>query len=301
MSVALVPDHVGPEQPTLLRFGSDVQTRLRFFGREAMAHPAKMNLNLLGWIVAWYTRPGDVLCDPMAGSGGILLAATMQRHVMARDVEPAYLAMMHHAASRILSSCGLFAGSITVGQHDARQPWGLDAQLDAIITSPPYANDAGHSAGVHKGILSPRLRAALPDAVPHHARWDQLNAGQHGALAALRFRYGSPGGGGEHPDQIGHFRGARYWQAMEAVYRNAYAALRHGGLLICVIKDHIKDGRRVPVALLTLALCERLGFVLVAQHRRLVYPLSLWMRRRKERGLPVVEEEDIFCLRKEGA
>jgi len=46
----------------------------------------------------------------------------------------------------------------------------------------------------------------------------------------------------------------------------------------------------------TMKLCEGLGFVLVARHQRRVYPLSLWQRRRKEQGLPVVEEEDVLVF-----
>jgi len=47
------------------------------------------------------------------------------------------------------------------------------------------------------------------------------------------------------------------------------------------------------------ATCQELGFVLYARHQRRVFPLSLWQRRRKEQGLPVVEEEDVLVFRKE--
>ena len=49
----------------------------------------------------------------------------------------------------------------------------------------------------------------------------------------------------------------------------------------------------------TVATCESLGFSLHARHQRRVFPLSLWQRRRKEMGLPVVEEEDVLVFRKE--
>jgi hypothetical protein len=110
-------------------------------------------------------------------------------------------------------------------------------------------------------------------------------------MASLVFHYG------DHPAQLGAFRGKRYWTAMEAVYTQAYAALHRGGTMILVIKDHIRRGVHIQVADQTVALCESLGFVLVERHARLVHPLSLWQRRRKERGELIVEEEDALIFR----
>jgi hypothetical protein len=103
----------------------------------------------------------------------------------------------------------------------------------------------------------------------------------------LSFYYGSS------PNQIGPWRGKRYWRAMQAVYEHAHEALRPGGTLILILKDHVKDGRRVPTAEMTIALCQQLGFQLTERMQRQVHPLSLWQRRRKEQGLLVVEEEDV--------
>jgi len=87
---------------------------------------------------------------------------------------------------------------------------------------------------------------------------------------------------------------------MHAVYKQAHEALRPGGQLILILKDHIKDGQRVPTAQMTIVLCQQIGFHLAERFQRLVHPLSLWQRRRREQGLPVVEEEDVLIFRKEG-
>lgn len=84
---------------------------------------------------------------------------------------------------------------------------------------------------------------------------------------------------------------------MTEIYTNAYQALRDG-VMIVIVKDHISGGQRVETATQTIALCESLGFALVARHQRRVFPLSLWQRRRKEAGKPVVEEEDALVFRK---
>jgi hypothetical protein len=103
---------------------------------------------------------------------------------------------------------------------------------------------------------------------------------------------------GTHPAQIGHLREERYWKAMCLTYTQAYAALCPHGYLILAVKDHIRDGKRVATASTTRAMCEELDFALHAHHQRSLHNLSLWQRRRKERGEPVVEEEDVLVFKR---
>jgi DNA modification methylase len=273
----------------LLTFGSDRPLRRRFFVPEAFLHPAKLHLGLLSFLVDRYTHPGDILCDPMAGSGSILLAALSGRDVIARDVEPHWVALMRRNAERIAEQAGLFAGQIVIEQANAMQPWGLTRAVDAVICSPPYGCEM--SASPHAQKTLPYRLWRLPQ---HDDRWDRYLSAPNGATAAmLTFHYGTSAG------QVGGFRGRRYWQAMHAVYEQAYDAIRPGGKLLLILKDHIKDGQRVPTADMTAVLCQNIGFQLIERFQRLVYPLSLWQRRRKEQGLPVVEEEDVLIFNKE--
>ena len=85
---------------------------------------------------------------------------------------------------------------------------------------------------------------------------------------------------------------------MEQIYHQAYGALRPSGTMILVIKDHVEAGKHVPTADSTQALCTRLGFRIIARHRRRVWPLSLWQRRRKEQGKLVIEVEDILVFKR---
>ncbi len=280
MSIAIKPDE------RLLDFGSDLYLRNRWFLPESMGHPAKLHLGLLQWIVDRYTKPGETVADPMAGIGSVLYAATLQRNVIASEIEPQWLEIAHRNAAYILAISGLFVGEMTIGQHDARQSWNYHA--DHIIFSPPYANAAG---------TTPNQRKVLPYRISQvditlGERWQQFHAKPTpGAMGAVNFFYGS------HPAQVGHLRRERYWQAMTDVYRNAYAALT-GGYLILVVKDHIKDGQRAPTAEQTIHLCQDIGFILIDHHQRFLSNLSLWQRRRKERGEPVVEEEDVLVFKK---
>jgi hypothetical protein len=112
-----------------------------------------------------------------------------------------------------------------------------------------------------------------------------------GALGAEHFHYS------QVPGQIGHLRGAAYWQVMLPVYQQARAALRPDGLLIVVIKDHIDRRLRMPMPDEIVRRCEGLGFCLVERHQRTLGTLLLWKRRRKECRESAVEEEDILVLR----
>lgn len=285
------PSTVAREEPApathpieRLDLGSDLALRRRWFVPESFAHPAKLHLGLLNFLVDRYTRPGETIADPMAGIGSILLAAASQRHVIAREIEPRWLAILQANAAHI-AAAGLFAGDIEVGQADAREPWGFTT--DHIIFSPPYGNAASSSANT-RHTLPYRLHNA-PFA--YSERWQRfIEEPTEGSKGAMVFHYGT------HPAQIGHWRGERYWQAMQQIYVQAHAALRGHGYLIVVVKDHIHNGLRVESAAQTVALCESLGFVLHARYQRQVAPLSLWQRRRKERGEQVVEEEDALVF-----
>jgi predicted RNA methylase len=271
-----------------LELGSDLALRYRYFTKASLAHPAKLHLGLLQWILGRYTLPGDTIADPMCGVGSTAYAALLQRNVILREIEPKWLAFAHENAAIIVREAGMFAGAIDLGQADARQPWGF--QADHILFSPPYGVSFSGKEN-SKGMLSHRQKYLQANGAPLSERWKFLfETDQPGAAGAYRFFYG------DSPNQIGHWRGDRYWEAMEAVYTQARNALRGHGTMILVIKDHIRHGARVCVADQTVALCESLGFQLAARHARRVYPLSLWQRRRKEKGEPITEDEDVLVF-----
>lgn len=266
-----------------LDFGSDLEARRRYFVRESFAHPAKMHLGLLTWLIERYTQPGDTLGDPMAGVGSILLAITLQRHVIARDI--VYIPLLQENAARLQQQATLLhpLGNVDIAYANARQPWNWTA--DHLIFSPPYACEVRAATSV-PSYLSTEARRKLPG-----RRWESLRRRvQHGAGASLLFRYE------DTPAQVGNLRGRAYWAAMRDIYTHALTALHPAGVMALVIKDHIKDHQRVLVADQTVALCQELGFNLVERHKRHVSNPSLWQRRRKEQGQPVVEDEDVLVF-----
>lgn len=277
------------DTPAILDLGSDLSLRYRYFTKASLAHPAKLHLGLLAWLVERYTRPGDTVCDPMAGIGSTAYAALLQRSVILREIEPRWLALAHENAAQIIREAGMFAGTIDIGQADAREPWRILA--DCVLFSPPYACRASSNQTSRHYVSHKIYKLAKSEGVSYTDRWHRFaNSPTGGSAGAMTFFYG------EHPAQLGHFRGSAYWRAMERIYNQALSSLRPNGKMILVIKDHIRDRVRVPVADQTAALCETLGFALIARHARRVFPLSLWQRRRKERGEPIVEEEDVLVF-----
>jgi tRNA/tmRNA/rRNA uracil-C5-methylase (TrmA/RlmC/RlmD family) len=89
-----------------LVFGSDVALRTRWFVPASFQHPAKLHLGLLHWLIEHYTLPDETIADPMAGSGGILYAASLQRHVIAREIEPRWIDLMQENAAHITTQAG---------------------------------------------------------------------------------------------------------------------------------------------------------------------------------------------------
>ncbi len=195
----------------LLQFGTDRTFRRRYFVPDSWAHPAKLHLHLVQWLVERYTAPGDTILNPMGGIGSTLLALLVQRNVIVYDVERRWLDLAVANARRIQRAAGVFAGHATIRRLDARTPW--RDQADHILCSPPYGCAMGTTPTDHRHLPVHRLHR-------YGGRWHRMQQQpQRGAWGAYTFHYGQSAG------QVGHFRGARYWAAMEHIYRQAYAAL----------------------------------------------------------------------------
>lgn len=68
--------------------------------------------------------------------------------------------------------------------------------------------------------------------------------------------------------------------------------------MILVLKNHYRRGVLRDIVGQTVVEVEKMGMELVARHGRLIDNPSLWQRRRKEQGLPIVEVEDVLVFRK---
>ncbi len=159
---------------------------------------------------------------------------------------------------------------------------GFRERTDLMVTSPPYACEAG---------------------VIDKQAW----------LSGRRLCDASTLNYSADPDNIGHARGAHYYAAMAEVYAQCYAVLRPGGLLVAVTKNMRSRRRLVDLATITIGLANGAGFGYVqhnialhaaVRHGELVSRPSFWQLNQTERarqsGLPLhlIAHEDVLVFMK---
>ena len=129
---------------------------------DSFAHPAKMDSQLLLWIVNRYSEAGETILDPMAGSGTTMLSCTLGRNVVLVELEEKFCKMMRDnwGQVKMRPQLGSTMGECQIIQGDARQLEGLLAgarslrglsgvsnprpqQVDKCIFSPPFAGNKG--------------------------------------------------------------------------------------------------------------------------------------------------------------
>lgn len=115
-------------------------------------------------------------------------------------------------------------------------------KLDGVITSPPYADitnvgeyrDPEKCKAREERYLSahPELKGKRPAFLPY----------------------------GTTPGQIGNEKSETYWSACAQVYSQMRLAMKPGGVACLVVKDYVKNKKRVPLCDQTCQLLESLGF-----------------------------------------
>jgi hypothetical protein len=205
------------------------------FDERSFSHHGKANLNLVQALLDTYTDPGDLVLDPMAGTGSVFVGSLTGRRVVAGDVESQWASLLRDNAAG-LGHQSLFAlASPGLGcQWDAGRLPIADLSVDLVLTSPPYF-DTFSNWDCNRTHL-------VADA--------RLN--EHGTAYGL------------HPQQIGNIHVYEsYLRAMRQVYGEAWRVLVPGRNLVLIVKDVIRDGRTVAVVEDNLTLAMAMGFSLV--------------------------------------
>ncbi|MFG1801337.1 TRM11 family SAM-dependent methyltransferase [Micromonospora carbonacea] len=166
---------------------------------ETSSHPGKMLPHLAAHAISSYTAPGDLVFDPMCGSGTTLVEAMhLGRQGIGIDIEPRYTAL---AASNVALAASQGAtGSAQVFTGDATGLLGLVpasvvGRVGLVLTSPPYGRGThglvrATSAGVRKRdhVYGDRERGNLA-----YGGWSRLFDG-FAAILAASYRLLRPGG-----------------------------------------------------------------------------------------------------------
>jgi DNA modification methylase len=137
--------------PTEIKFRRDTSFRKALFSPDSFAHPAKMDAQLLLWIVERYTKAGDTILDPMAGSGTAMVGCTVGRNIVHVELEQKFVEMQkaNWEKVRMMPQLGHEMGECHIIQGDARQLG--DILADHAIFSPPYSNE--HASGLSEKTI----------------------------------------------------------------------------------------------------------------------------------------------------
>ena len=266
-------------------------------------HPGKMLPELARRIVTEYSDPGALVVDPLAGIGTTVAeAALLDRRAVGVELEDRWVALAGANLDHMLGSKQRRRAEVRHG--DARRLaevlGDLAGRVDLIVTSPPYACDAGvlgDLAGrVDLIVTSPPY--ACDAGVIDKPAW--LAGGR--LCPADTLNYSSDRA------NIGHARGPAYAEAMAEIFAACHAVLRPGGRLVVVTKNTRRKGRMLDLAGLTVALAtgarfSYLGHV-VALHAairdgdlapRPSYWQATQLRHARQRGEPahLVAHEDV--------
>jgi len=193
--------------------------------QDVLRHPAKFPETLAQEFIEFFTRRGEVVLDPMAGTGSALVAALRcGRHSYGIELNPKYAAIARQVVSEERQALGSEAEHLAaeVIQGDAAGfPDIASAHLlpaiDYVITSPPY--------------------------------WDMLHArGAH----TQKQRRGSPGLDvfySDDPADLGNIdRYEEFLERLAAIYVALKPSIRDGGYLTVIVKNVKKGGVIYPLA-----------------------------------------------------
>jgi SAM-dependent methyltransferase len=153
-------------------------------------HPGKMLPNLAAHAVCAYTGPGELVFDPMCGSGTTLVEAVhLERNALGVDIEPRFITLAE--ANLALARSQGAPGEAKVITGDATGlldlvPASAVGKVGLVLTSPPYGRGThglvrATSSGVRKRshVYGDRERGNLA-----YAGWSGLLDGFAAILAA---------------------------------------------------------------------------------------------------------------------
>jgi len=252
---------------------------------ETSSHPAKMLPHLAAHAIGAYTAPGELVLDPMCGSGTTLVEAVCSgRDAIGVDIEPLFTALadanLRMAADRGASSWGkVVTGDAT--NLAPLVPTSSHGKAALVLTSPPYGRRT-------HGLVRTRPGEGV------HKR-DHL--------------YGDRGRG-----NLAYLRWDRLLASFGQIMSGCYAMLRPCGTLVFTcrpVRRRRDDLIDLPGELLAVATSvglqpvERCVAMLAAVrdgqivHRASMFALMA-VRRARADGIPVsvVAHEDVYVLRK---
>lgn len=189
---------------------------------------------------------------------------------------------------------GCFRGSETYGQSEGQLGAMRDKDFDLVVSSPPYVKSVHGGNGIDASKLtgnnragpnsqvfaegygeSPAQLAAMsegcfdiavssPPFENQIAQQDRKFKMPHDSTGNINVDYGST------ENQLGNSTGETFWTAAREIVQQCFLALKPGGHAIWVVKDFLRNGRRVEFCEQWRLLCEKVGFKTICIHRAML-------------------------------
>lgn len=239
--------------------------RRLWFTPEAFQHPAKTNLLLTLDLIEHVSQPGELILDPMAGTGTTLAAARLGRRVVGIELEGPFHNMQLESVAGWSQED---RARVTLLHGNCLDFLPFPGIVDHVVFSPPYADTLGHGGDQFKD--------------QHMAQSD----GQGGSVAQFSSTIGN----------LSRLPRFMYNQQIVKLYQKLHDSLRPGGTCSIVIKEMYRSGKRVPLTTETVRVATAAGFVLeLWDHRESRSGLN---EINLSRGVKQVLDEDVVILRR---
>lgn len=193
--------------------------------REVLRHPAKFPETLAQEFIEFFTKRGQVVLDPMAGTGSALVAAMRSgRHSIGIELNPVYAEIARQVVSEERSTMmdrdQAVTASIITGDAARFAEIAASNQfppLDYVITSPPY--------------------------------WDMLHSRGAETQSRRRQSSGMDVFYSENPLDLGNIPNyALFLEKLAAIYAGLKPYLRPRAYLTIIVKNVKKGGKLYPLA-----------------------------------------------------
>ncbi len=287
-------DVAGAEEPPLSVWvtaqASPAAQRKGRYVPDSTAHPAKMLPTVAAHAIGHYTRPGDLVFDPMAGSGTTLVEALdAGRRAVGVEYEPHWVAVAR--ANLLLARERGHEVDGEVVQGDARQlpqllPERYRGQVALVVTSPPYG------PSTHGQVVTATTDSDDGKVHKYHHRYG--NTLDRGNLA-----------------NVGHHR---LLAGFTRILTGCAAVLRPGGHVVITVRPWREHSELIDLPSQIIACGAAAGLIPVERCVALLARVADtdlvargsffqrdFIRKQREAGLPLhlIAHEDVVVLRKE--
>lgn len=238
------------------------KAREEIYSKSSIKHPAKMKPVWAQAMIQKYSKPSDIILDPMAGVGTTgVEASRLGRNSILIDFEKRWC---NHAEKNVelLERSGQKIGKVEIHQGDARNIR-IRKKADVIMFSPPYG---------HAGMAGQKRKDKTTD---QYVQYSQKS------------------------DNIGMKTGTKYFEDMNEVYSSCHKVLKNKGTMVVNTKNRVEQGKEVRFDLETKKLVEENGFRLI-ERKRVDAPPSFFrtIYEEKHPNAPKIHYEDFMVFKK---